>query len=256
VAEIGTTLCIDGVSYAVAFFGFDVSMDVRMGGGGPACRLWPWTLGEHFETLASCLRPAVGGVSLAADAYADRVLSASKVPEASRPALMSLALWWASGGAPTGVDPVMDADGWWDLGGPRVRLRPWSAAERFAALVAASGPGEDGRAVFDPVTFLRSMLLHTVSVIDPPTALDDLDSGAAARLVNAAITVNGERGAMLPGSVASSPAVARITLRLCRALGWTPSQVWATPAVELDHLLRLLDGVEAGEEAPSYVSDA
>jgi hypothetical protein len=37
------------------------------------------------------------------------------------------------------------------------------------------------------------------------------------------------------------PKPTRITLRLCRALGWTPTQVWATPAVEVDRLLRLLD---------------
>ena len=58
-----------------------------------------------------------------------------------------------------------------------------------------------------------------------------------------------EDEALLQGGPAARECAAR-TLRLCQALGWTPARVWATPAIEVDRLLRMLDLVQPSAAAP------
>ncbi|WP_295455134.1 hypothetical protein [uncultured Thiodictyon sp.] len=240
-----TTVQIDGRPYRIAFQGFDRPLDISTDDGAEA-RLCPWTLGQHLATLTECLRHGPGGLALDSAAYAGQVLDASGVPEARRSELAPLALWWASGGG-GGDSQTPAADGWLDLGGTRAQLRPWSAGERFAMLAEASVPDAAGGTRADPVACVRAMLRHTVTATDPPTDLDALDSGAAATLLAAAIAINDRptAGGAVPHTIPDSPPAARLTLRLCRALGWTPSQVWATPAAEIDLLVGLLDRLES-----------
>jgi hypothetical protein len=65
-------------------------------------------------------------------------------------------------------------------------------------------------------------------------------------LLHATVALNlagDEEEALLDGGPAAREWAAR-TLRLCQALGWTPARVWATPAAEIDRLLRMLDLVQ------------
>ena len=86
---------------------------------------------------------------------------------------------------------------------------------------------------------------HHADDADGPAPLDDLDARATAVLLHATVALNlagEEEEALLEGGPAAREWAAR-TLRLCQALGWTPARVWATPAAEIDRLLRLLDMV-------------
>jgi len=130
-----------------------------------------------------------------------------------------------------------------DLGAAgRARLRPWSERQRFSALSAAlSGEGDD--TWFDPVTYLDGMVRASLQVLDGPQALDDMDARGTAVLLHATVTLNlagDQEDPLLDGGPAAREWAAR-TLRLCQALGWTPTRVWATPAAEIDRLLRMLD---------------
>ena len=132
---------------------------------------------------------------------------------------------------------------WLDLGpAGRARLRPWTERQRFAALSAAlEGDGDD--TWFDPVAYLDAMVRASLLVLDGPAPLDDVDARATAVLLHATVALNlasDEEEALLDGGPVAREWAAR-TLRLCQALGWTPARVWATPAAEVDRLLRLLD---------------
>jgi hypothetical protein len=92
------------------------------------------------------------------------------------------------------------------------------------------------------------MLEASVRSVEPAgTELRTLDSASTAALLEAVVALNvaGEEEAAL----LSSPEIATSTLRICRELGWTPGQVWATPAPEVDRLLRLMEAARGA--APS-----
>ncbi len=75
--------------------------------------------------------------------------------------------------------------------------------------------------------------------IDPHT----LCGAAATAALDAVARVNAPADDLSHGP--GSDELARTTLRLCRALGWTPAQVWSAAATEIDALLALLERVEA-----------
>lgn len=100
------------------------------------------------------------------------------------------------------------------------------------------------------------MVRASLQALDSTTGLDDLDARATAVLLHATVALNlcdDEDEALLQGGPAARECAAR-TLRLCQALGWTPARVWATPAIEVDRLLRLLDLVQPSATAPRPAS--
>lgn len=139
--------------------------------------------------------------------------------------------------------------------GRSARLRPWSSAERFAA-VLASQPRSVTLADPAAVTprlggYLRAMLAASVE-LNGEDAEDSarLDAGAGARLLEATLRLNVLAATPNEAAMETSPMAVEGILRFCRALGWTPSQVWRTSAAELDRLSRLLDLEAAGRPAP------
>ena len=92
------------------------------------------------------------------------------------------------------------------------------------------------------------MVRASVKVSNPEMSLDDLDAGAAATLIAAVISINMPEAPLPVDSLKRdslfSVEQSRSTLRLCAALGWTPSKVWQTSAAEVDRMLALLDRVQ------------
>ena len=112
---------------------------------------------------------------------------------------------------------------------------------------------------FDPVGYFTDMLDASVVAVErrddgvaQTLAWRELDSGAARALLLAVTSLNhpyGEAGESDPLEQMSDSG-ARRTLQLCQALGWTPAQVLASPAFEIERLIRLLDRTTSGNSAP------
>lgn len=221
---------IDGMVFRGRFSGFDQPLEVMLPDGDPVL-LRPWPYRAHLAALGESLFAGEAGLVLDTQYFASRVLAWSDVPPARLDTLAPLALWWAAGGdaAPT-ADPL-------DLGTTRATLRPWTERERLTALLAA----RQGDAFNAPV-YLDSMVRASVAGFSPEALLDELDSQATARLLHAVVGLNAPDPADDPllGGGTHAAEAARATLALCRALGWTPSQVLATSAVEIDRLRHLL----------------
>ena len=233
---------IDGLVYATEFLGFDKAMNARSTAGAEV-ELQPWPLSVHLDALDECVVPTARGLTLDTRALSRRVLEYSGVSGNAQTGFAPLALWWASGGE---TSPAALGGGWYDCGGVRLHLRPWTSGERFRAVARCRRADGDGER-FDLGAYLRAMLETSVLTVEPARALDELDSGATRSLLEAVIALNVVSPETLADSIPDTPEADRITLRLCRALGWTPSQVWATPAAEVDRLLRLLDRTAAAE---------
>ncbi|MBL8395116.1 MAG: hypothetical protein JNK99_10270 [Candidatus Accumulibacter sp.] len=235
---------IDGLVYATNFQGFDKAMNARSAAGAEV-DLRPWPLSAHLNALDECVVPTARGLALDTRELSLRVLAHSGVAEDAQASFAPLALWWASGGK---TSPTALGGGWYDCGGVRLHLRPWTSGERFRAMARCRRADGDGER-FDLGAYLRAMLETSVVTVEPARVLDELDSGATRSLLEAVIDLNVVSPEALADSIPDTPEADRVTLRLCRALGWTPTQVWATPAVEVDRLLRLLDRTTASETA-------
>ena len=235
---------VDGLVYATDFQGFDKAMNARSVAGAEV-DLRPWPLSAHLTALDECVVPTAHGLALDSRELSRRVLAHSGVAEDAQTRFAPLALWWASGGEAL---PAALGGGWYDCGGVRLHLRPWTSGERFQAMARCRRADGDGER-FDLGAYLRAMLETSVVTVEPARALDELDSGATRSLLEAVIDLNVVSPEALADSIPDTPEADRVTLRLCRALGWTPTQVWATPAVEVDRLLRLLDRTAASETA-------
>jgi hypothetical protein len=241
---------IDGLVYAIDFRGFDEAMNARSAAGAEV-ELKPWPLSAHLHALDECVVATAHGLALDTRELSRRVLEYSGVAEDAQTSFAPLALWWASGGE---TPPATLGGGWYDCGGVRLHLRPWSSGERFRAIARCRRADGDGER-FNLGAYLRALLEASVVSVEPARALGELDSGATRSLLEAVIALNVVSPEAPADSIADTPEADRITLRLCRALGWTPTQVWATPAVEMDHLLRLLDRTAATETvAPTRVA--
>lgn len=241
---------IDGLVYATDFQGFDKPMNARSA-AGTEVQLQPWPLSAHLDALDGCVVATAQGLALDKREFSRRVLVDSGVAEDPQATFAPLALWWASGGE---TSPAALGGGWYDCDGVRLQLRPWTSGERFQALSRCRRTDESGER-FALGAYLRAMLAASVVTIDPPWPLDELDSGATHSLLEAVIALNVVSPEASADTIPETPEADRITLRLCRALGWTPTQVWATPAVEVDRLLRLLDRIAASETtAPGRVA--
>lgn len=210
---------------------------------GLAARLGPWTLDAHLAALDrhTCLEgqaPRLAAGALAAELLART--SDAPLDDDTLAALLPLALWWAGGAAPPAQ---LDPGGGLELSAGRAGLRPWSSLARARALDACTDPHTGALQVGG---YLRAMIAASVAAPFDPFALAGDD---AALLLDAVVDLNAPQTDMSDGP--GSTELARATLRLCRALGWTPGQVWSAPAAEVDRLLALLDRVEAPAPRPA-----
>jgi hypothetical protein len=228
---------IDGVVFHGQFNGFAEPLKVQLPAGGTLA-LRPWRYADHIAALRQSLFGGESGLILDSQYFASRVLAASQIAQAHLPALAPIALWWAGGGEDK---PPHEEH---DLGSCCATLRPWTEAERLAALRAASHAG-----TFDPPLYLDRMVRASAVAFTPHTPLDRLDSLATARLLDAVVALNAPDPAGDPLLTADAED-ARAMLALCRRLGWTPAQILAAPAAEVDRMRRLL---ALAEPAPQRV---
>ncbi len=230
---------IDGVAFRGRFAGFAQPLEVVLPDGEPVS-LRPWPYRAHMAALSESLFAGDAGLMLDTQYFASRVLAWSGVPPGHLTALAPLALWWAAGGkGEAAVDSC-------DLGTIQVALRPWSERERLAALLSARH-GD----TFDAPAYLDQMVRASVAGFTPAARLDDLDSHATMRLLDAVVALNAPDLAadpLLDGVDTAEAASALIAL--CRALGWTPAQILAAPAVEIDRMRHLLTLAESGRAHP------
>ncbi len=244
-----------GGPHAIRLAGFDRPLEVALPNGGLV--RWPArTYADHLGGLRAGLALVGTRIELDLNRYLAAMPDHALLSATEQAALQPLALWWAGGCRPANAAPVLPAeDGSVEIEARRFSLRPWSARARLAAMLAslrerdadATGgtPGGD----FDAVGYLDAMVRATL-VQDAASAtaapLETLPTRWALPLIDAAVGVNVLRpeAEPLPGTGPQAQAAAAQTLRLCRALGWTPTQVWAAPAIEVDRLLALLDRAE------------
>jgi len=254
---------IGGTRWAVRELGpaeaLEVLSPAGQAGAGPV--RWPaWRYSDHIAALRAGLAAShppdthTASVDLDLPSYLNTMPAYATLDEATRRALLPVALWWAGGG--DGVPAtVPDAQGMAMIDGRPFALRRWSHRERLASLLSClgeHGPG-DGGGCFDAVAYLDAMVRRTVAPGLPGPELDELPACWALPLIEAVVALNVVRpqDEPLPGAGPHAQAAAAQTLRLCRALGWTPSQVWSAPAAEVDHLLALLDQAEPRPVRPA-----
>jgi hypothetical protein len=217
---------------------------------GQVVKLAPWRLVDHLAALDRHVDAGEGAIRFDDQGFARDVLARSGVPGALVEELEPLALWWAVGGqAQLGEAAGGEIrEGWFESGGTRARLRRWTFVEREKALSASMVSRADGAKEFKLARYLRAMLESSVTALEPGP-LEALEGAAAAALLDAVAALNAEGESEADRLVREGSddgrALAATTLRICRALGWTPSQVWATPAAEIDRIVAMLDTMDA-----------
>jgi hypothetical protein len=245
--EPSSTLEVDGVEYPVHFQDFHQPLHVWLR-SGEHVSLRPWTCAEHLRALGSCLRPGGEGVALDEHAFCGEVLARSGLDHAQEEELAPLVLWWTAGGGTPEVH--MSMDGWLELASCRVRLRTWTYGERSRALNRCTRTRPEGGQSFDAGAYLAAMVDASVCEVVPAgVRVEELDAASTVALLDAVVMLNIPNGELTEQTVASEEEVATM-LRLCRELRWTPSQVWTTPAPEVDRLLQLLDREREGAQSP------
>lgn len=222
-------------------------------GGGETVRLGPWRFAQHVAALDRHAVAEGGKLRFDTAGFATEVLAASGMADMSPEPWTPVALWWAAG-APVDGHPRPRLNGdWLEAPNARVRVRPWTFVERSRAVSASISTRNDGSQEVSLERYLHALAAASVVEVDPPELSYDQIDGLAAALVDAlvAISLEGRRieDDLLDAGDAESQALAQLTLRLCKLLGWTPSQVWAAPAVEIDRLLKLLAMTEVREAA-------
>ena len=232
---------VDGRRFSVLREGPGAPLHVKTS-QGKTFQWLPVCLDDHLRVLEKHVHANERGLSFDREGFCATLLEAAGVPEAFFEELEPLMLWWAAGGADVDVEPGIDEAGWIDLGAGRVKLRPWTWVERERAMRESTTVLPNGAQQFSLERYMLAMI--RCSVVDvAPNGLT-LDDVAAARLVDAVVAVNTSGGRdedrMLGVGDAASQALAQTTLRLCKMLGWTPSQVWSLPAAELDRLMAML----------------
>jgi len=223
-----TRLDVDGVVYDLDYRGHDRPLVARTADG--ELHLQPWRLGQHLAALGHAARVDEHGLVLDAETYAAHVLGGAELVALWGP----LALWWAAGAVDAPPEQASRPLG------PEHDVRPWSLLARASAVQAALDR-ETG--AFAVGRYLARLVADCISISDrsDPLALPML-SGAP--LLAAACRACAPEP-LLPPALAD-PALRRLTLRVCTALGWSPAQVWRAPAEEVDRLIALLDQADSG----------
>lgn len=221
-----TTLEVDGLVYKLDYHGHDRPLAARLG-EDLALELQPWRLGQHLVALDQALAVDRGGLALDDAAYAAQVLAGAGEVTRWGP----LALWWAAGAANEGPPQGY-------------ALRPWTLLERASAVRAARDPETGG---FHVGRYLSMLVACCVARAGggEPLALPMCQGGP---LLAAACRLCAPEP-LLP-AVMDDPALRALTMRVCTALGWSPSRVWQTPAGEIDQVLALLDRTPASRPRP------
>jgi hypothetical protein len=279
-----TDATVEGVTLTVRFEGFSRPLVVEAPEGG-VVRLLPWTYAPHMAALRDSAVTVTGGLALDRAGFADHVLRHSGLTAAGRDWLLPLALWWAAGGeetaavaAPNGLERLpstpahgtrsdllsdrvihrsgasASADhGLVDLGSTRAWLRPWTEGERLVALGATMVRGGADGDWLDGVGYLDAMVRRSLVALEAPAVLERLDSLAVARLLAAVTALNIAEPGRDPLLSGLLPEAAEATLDLCRALGWTPTQVLDAPAAEVQRLMVLLRRTAPRATRPAQV---
>lgn len=231
--------------FAVCLGGPGEPMEVETSTGERA-RFLPWRLADHLDALDRHVDAGGGEVRFDQQGFARDVLAYSGVPASLAEELAPLALWWAVGGE--AGERGEAKEGWIEVGEARARLRRWTFAERERAFSASVVTRADGATDFKLARYLRAMLKASVAELYP-APLEALAGSAAAALLSAVCLLNadgeGETARLVREGGDAGKALAATTLRICRALGWLPAQVFAAPAAEIDCIVALLDAVEA-----------
>ncbi len=242
------TIVIDGRAFAIEFAGSGRPLAVQLTdtrGDVGRVSLRPWPCARHLASLRRHLYVDGHELMLDSAGYADDVLGWAEVPPALWPELRPLALWWAHG-APSAEDDEVPAASGRVLLGPGVwaQLRPWTWGERLAAQQASLGQIHETEN-FDPVGYLESMVAASVVRLEAAAGqtlrVAELDAAATRRLLAAVSALNHRDPDVLD---TLAPALAAATLRLCSAMSWTPGQVLAMSAPEVERLLALLDRID------------
>ncbi len=217
---------------------------------GSSFELQPLSLGVYLRVLERHVTVQGARVTLAEQALGNDLLYAGGLTAEVEKELWPLGLYWATRG---GDALTREDDGCLCGHGVRARLRPWTFAQRAAALSDSLEQGADGAQELRLWRYLLSLLRATLVMLDPPLwDVAELPSALGIALLNEAVAACMDRGAVGPALSDAQPlhrAMAARTLSLCQALGWTPSKVWATPAAEIDQLVTLMQ-ISRGEARP------
>ncbi|MCP3099512.1 hypothetical protein LZ198_11590 [Myxococcus sp. K15C18031901] len=224
---------------------------------GEHLRLRRWGFDAHLRALDQHAKLDGAGLVFDTEGFAGDVLRDSGVPAALFEELAPVALWWASGGAmEAAVTPP--PEGWIQAGKVQARLRPWTFSERARALEESMETRAEGSRVLSLERYLREMLSASLVALSPAGPLNRLDGASTAALLGQVVSLNAgevrEEDRILGGANPRSRVLADVTLKLCKALGWAPSQVWALPAAEVDRLLTMLKLTEPQAPASLPVS--
>lgn len=255
-ADLSRELRIGSITYHADFKGFDQDLIFSIK-DNMECRyrFRPWTLKEYFRTIAGTITGSGGAIALDSVKLASNILEYSGMDDLSdeeKEDMVPLALWWSCGG----IDPVdipQEESGWYLFGDLKVRLRPWSYADRESAFdnyIIRSGENSG----FDYAGFMQSMLRYSVQAVEPgeeridkriDKRIEELDSYYTRALINKIIEINfsgNEFSGMLENikKKGSSQFIAKV-LKICEVLGWTPGKVLNTPAAEIDKVLMLME---------------
>ncbi len=214
--------------------------------GGRELHLRPWALSDHLDALDAASIPGHRPLRIDPRRFSIALLRrAADLREAETDGLEELALWWALGGAQPATEAKLRADGELRLTCGYARIRPWTWRERRLALSACVELTDGQAPELDAVDYLRRQVdasVVEVLVDGEPSSASAVTGRDLHTLLDAVLRLNsgvdGEHEAI-------PPAVAAATRRICREYGWTPAQVDAAPAAEIDAMLRLLEPATA-----------
>lgn len=232
---------------------------------GEYLRLEPWTLAQHLDALEQHLNATEDDLQLDVPAFARalfaqcaRAEGASAECASAAPSLnpmstpwSGLALWWC-GALETTYPP--SPSGWLILPSGQLRLKSWTWAERQQAITSSVTLLAGGARSVRLSHYLRALVVASVAEVVPPTLRPlSLMGAEGLSLLHAVVALNLAPETDSAFATPVEPALARRqaqeTLRVCRALGWTPAQVMATPSRQIEQLLLLLDRAEAPAQA-------
>jgi hypothetical protein len=201
-----------------------------------------WSAAQHLDALRRHLVPGPAGLELDGEGYAAEVLARTDAPVTRWGELVPLALWWATrpelDGMVSGGESMVLHEG------VRAQMRECTWHQRMAAARHGLVRSDDGVAI-DPVQVMEQLLEHLVEGIDAPDGhpvpLDELAGSSLVRLSNAVLDRSSREAPFTELlELEEAPAQARELLELCRVLGYTPTQVFALPAAEVDLVRELM----------------
>ncbi|MFZ2725364.1 MAG: hypothetical protein WAX77_03840 [Methylococcaceae bacterium] len=239
--ETESVIDIDGLTYHLNFIDFTTPMTAYLANYPHIC-FQPWRLGDYLSVIGLYLQVNADSLTLNIVGFSEQVLLQNHIPVEYHAAYAPLALWWISGG---GSSPVLLSNNLYQVGTVQAQLKAWCYADRLTALAQCQQKEDSGLRV-DLAAYLTAMLKASVVSLHPAQALEELDSAASCALLSAVLALNIRASADTHAyqQLLSSPQTAAGVLKICRTLSWTPSQVLAAEAVEMDWLMALMQCAE------------